>query len=51
VHEVPTQQVVHVTTLLPWKIVWVVQLAQTIVVEAASQIAMRAFFMMSPYLT
>lgn len=46
VQELPIQQVVQVTILLPWKIVWVVQLAQTMVVEAASQIAMRAFFMM-----
>lgn len=45
--ELPTQQVVQVTILLPWKIVLVVQVAQTMVVEAASQIAMRAFFMMS----
>jgi hypothetical protein len=39
------QQVVQVTMRLPWKMVWVVQLAQTMVVDAASQMAISAFFM------
>lgn len=42
------QQVVHVTILLPWKMVCVVQDAHTMVVLAAIHKPISAFFMFNP---